>query len=121
MALLACEVRPGLASFARFAILEDREGRHESLQVNADFVTFDDGQAYLPVGVVFQDRDRVLVKLVRIYRGSYEERTHRTGGMRGGLQSPQAPGLPGRRLLVRSSLCEESRRGDNPLCLRGDC
>jgi hypothetical protein len=63
MALLACEVQPGMASFARFAIVTDPNGQQESLQVNADFLTYDSGQAYLPVGVVYQDRDRALIEL----------------------------------------------------------
>jgi hypothetical protein len=63
MALLACDVRPGMASFSRFAIVKDCDGHHESLQVNADFLTYDNGQTYLPVGVVYRDRDQALIEL----------------------------------------------------------
>jgi hypothetical protein len=63
MPLVACEVRPGLASFARFALVKDLSGREESLQVKADFLTYENGQAYLPVGVVYRDQEKVLIEL----------------------------------------------------------
>jgi len=59
---LVCDVRPGMASFSRFAIIKDLDSRRHSIQVNADFLTQDNGQSYLPVGVVYRGGDRVLIE-----------------------------------------------------------
>ncbi len=62
MARVVCEVRPGLASFVRFVIVTGADGRRESLQVDADFLAHENGTALLPVGVVYQDKDRALIE-----------------------------------------------------------
>jgi hypothetical protein len=62
VARVVCEVRPGLASFVRFAIVTGADGRRESLQVDADFLTHENGTALLPVGVVYQEKDRALIE-----------------------------------------------------------
>jgi hypothetical protein len=59
---LLCEVRPGMASFSRFAIVKDLEGCQHSIQVDADFLGQHDGHSYLPVGVVYRGPDRVLIE-----------------------------------------------------------
>lgn len=63
MPLVVCEVKPGLASFVRFAIVRDLNGRRESLQVDEDFLTHENGHSYLPVGLVYQDKERALIEL----------------------------------------------------------
>jgi hypothetical protein len=63
MADVRCEVRPGLASFERGVAVTDIEGRRQYLRVNADFLTYQDGQSYLPIGVVYRLPDKVLIEL----------------------------------------------------------
>jgi hypothetical protein len=52
-----------MASLTRFAIIKDLNGRRESLQIDADFLTVENGQNYLPVGVVYRDPEKVLIEL----------------------------------------------------------
>ncbi len=63
MPLIPCEVRPGQASFVRYAIVKDLNGRREYIQVDKDFLTYENGQSYLPVGVVYRDPEKVLIEL----------------------------------------------------------
>ncbi len=42
--------------------MKDINGRQESLQVNDDFLTYEEGRSYLPVGVVYRDKDKVLIE-----------------------------------------------------------
>jgi hypothetical protein len=56
-------MKPGLAPFTRYAIVTDLSGRRESLQVNADFLTVENGQAYLPIGIVYRDQEKILIEL----------------------------------------------------------
>ncbi|HKI34955.1 MAG TPA: hypothetical protein VKA46_24075 [Gemmataceae bacterium] len=63
MADVKCKVKPGLASFERGVAVTDIDGRPEFLRVNADFLTYENGQAYLPIGVVYRLADRVLIEL----------------------------------------------------------
>ncbi len=62
MAHLPCDVLPGLASFSRFAIVKDLDGREHSIQVNDDFLTYENGHSYLPVGIVYRGPDKVLIE-----------------------------------------------------------
>ncbi len=63
MADVKCEVRPGLASFERGVAVTDIEGRRQYLRVNADFLSYEMGQGYLPVGIVYRFPDKVLIEL----------------------------------------------------------
>lgn len=58
MQLLHCETREGLTPAQAVAGVKDLYGRHHFLLVDRDFLTFHNGEAYLPVGVVFRDKEK---------------------------------------------------------------
>jgi hypothetical protein len=65
MALVLCEVSPGLRDSERTVGVADVNGNRQFLRVPAAFLTQREEKAYLPVGIVYQDpkTGAVLVEL----------------------------------------------------------
>jgi hypothetical protein len=58
MPLLRCESREGLTPAQAVAGVQDLYGQRHFMLVDRDFLAVRDGQAYLPVGLVFRDREK---------------------------------------------------------------
>ena len=58
MALVLCEVHPGLGKDDASVAVQDVRSLRTFLNVDRAFLTRDNAQTYLPVGVVCRDRDR---------------------------------------------------------------
>jgi hypothetical protein len=59
MAQLVCEkVTRGLRESEVVATIRDIHGRREFLRVEKDFLYFENEKYYLPVGVVYEDKER---------------------------------------------------------------
>ncbi len=58
MALVLCEVRPGVGKMDVSVNVRDTENVPTFLQVERDFVANQQGRTYLPIGVVFRDKEK---------------------------------------------------------------
>jgi hypothetical protein len=58
MPLVRCETRPGLQPDQAVASVKDVYGRRHFLLVDRAFLSVQNGHAYLPVGLVFQDAEK---------------------------------------------------------------
>lgn len=58
MAMVICEVRPGVGAVAVSVAVRDINNVRTFLEIQRDFVTQRQGQNYLPIGVVGIDRDK---------------------------------------------------------------
>jgi hypothetical protein len=58
MAMVLCEVRPGAGTVAVSVAVRDINNVQTFLEIQHDFVTRRKGQTYLPIGVVYKDRDK---------------------------------------------------------------
>jgi hypothetical protein len=58
MAMVKCEVRPGAGTVAVSVAVQDINNVRTSLEIQHDFVTQRQGQSYLPIGVVYKDREK---------------------------------------------------------------
>lgn len=58
MVLVRCEVHPGVGTVATSVAVRDIGNVQTFLQVDRDFVTQRQGQPYLPVGLVYRDKDK---------------------------------------------------------------
>jgi hypothetical protein len=58
MLLIRCETKPGLTPAQAVAGVRDVYGQQHFMLVDRDFLMVRDGQAYLPVGVVFRDKEK---------------------------------------------------------------
>jgi hypothetical protein len=58
MAWVRCETKTGLSPSQAVAAVKDVYGQPHFLLVDRDYLTVRNGASYLPVGVVFQDREK---------------------------------------------------------------
>jgi hypothetical protein len=58
MALVQCEVQPGAGTISSSVAVRDVGDVRSFLEVEKDFVTQRQGRHYLPVGVVYRDREK---------------------------------------------------------------
>lgn len=58
MVLVRCEVHPGGGAVSTSVTVRDTSAVPTSLEVQRDFVTQRQGKHYLPVGLVYRDKDR---------------------------------------------------------------
>jgi hypothetical protein len=58
MIRVRCETKPGLSSDNVVAGVADVYGHRHYMLVDRDFLLFRDGVAYLPIGVVFRDKEK---------------------------------------------------------------
>ena len=58
MTMVKCEVRPGAGTVAVSVNVRDINNVRTFLEIQHDFVTKRQGQTYLPIGVVYKDRDK---------------------------------------------------------------
>jgi len=58
MALVLCEVRPGVGKLDVSVSVRDTENVPSFLQVEGDFVAQQKGKTYLPIGVVYRDKEK---------------------------------------------------------------
>lgn len=58
MPLVLCEARPGVGNIVASVAVRDIHNRRTFLQIERDFVTQRQGHTYLPIGVVYKDRDK---------------------------------------------------------------
>jgi hypothetical protein len=58
MAMVLCEVRPGAGKVAVSVAVRDVANVRTFLEIQGDFVTQRQGQTYLPIGVVYRDREK---------------------------------------------------------------
>ena len=58
MTRVRCETRPGLSSRNVVAGVSDVYGRQHFMLVDRDFLAVREGVSYLPVGVVFRDKEK---------------------------------------------------------------
>ena len=58
MVLVQCEVRPGIGSLDASVAVRDTANARTFLQIDRDFPTQRDGQTYLPVGLVYRDKEK---------------------------------------------------------------
>jgi hypothetical protein len=58
MALVRCEVHPGVGTVATSVAVRDTSNVRTFLEIQRDFVTQRQGEYYLPVGLVYRDRDK---------------------------------------------------------------
>ena len=58
MAAVLCEVRPGSSEIVVSAGVRDINNVRTNIAVPPDFVTRRQGKTYLPIGVVYKDRDK---------------------------------------------------------------
>jgi hypothetical protein len=58
MALVTCEIHQGLGSSDASVAVKDVGNVRTFLHVDRDFVVQENGQSYLPVGVVHKDKER---------------------------------------------------------------
>jgi hypothetical protein len=56
--MVKCEVRPGAGTVAVSVAVRDTDNVRAFLSIDHDFVTKRNGQWYLPIGVVYKDRDK---------------------------------------------------------------
>jgi hypothetical protein len=58
MAMVLCEVRPGPGTVAVSVAVRDINNVRTFLSIQHDFVTTREGQTYLPIGIVYKDREK---------------------------------------------------------------
>ena len=58
MPLVLCEARPGADTVTDSVAVRDTNNLRTFLSIDRGFVTRRQGQTYLPIGVVYRDRDR---------------------------------------------------------------
>jgi hypothetical protein len=58
MALVLCEVHPGVGTVATSVAVRDANNIRSFLEIQRDFLTRRQGRDYLPVGLVHRDRDK---------------------------------------------------------------
>lgn len=58
MALVLCEVRPGMGKVAVSVAVQDTESVRTFLQVERDFLTLRAGHYYLPVGLIRKEKEQ---------------------------------------------------------------
>jgi hypothetical protein len=58
MAMVLCEVRPGPGKVAVSVAVRDINNVRTFLSIQHDFVTRRQGQSYLPIGVVYKDKEK---------------------------------------------------------------
>ena len=58
MALVRCEVHPGVGTVAASVAVRDTSNVRTFLEVDRTMVTQRQGQAYLPVGLVYRDKEK---------------------------------------------------------------
>jgi hypothetical protein len=58
MPLVLCEARPGADTVTDSVAVRDTNNVRTFLSIDRGFVTRRQGQTYLPIGVVYRDRDR---------------------------------------------------------------
>jgi hypothetical protein len=58
MALVLCEVHPGVGAVATSVAVRDTSDVRTFLAVEREFLTQRRGRQYLPVGLVYQDKER---------------------------------------------------------------
>ncbi|MCI0463642.1 MAG: hypothetical protein L0Z62_42450 [Gemmataceae bacterium] len=58
MAMVLCEVRPGAGKVAVSVNVRDITNERTFLSIDRDFVVRKEGQTYLPIGVVYRDREK---------------------------------------------------------------
>jgi hypothetical protein len=58
MAMVKCEVRPGVGTVAVSVAVRDIHNVRTFLEIQHDFVAERQGQTYLPIGVVYRDREK---------------------------------------------------------------
>jgi hypothetical protein len=58
MAMVLCEVRPGPGKVAVSVAVRDIYNVRTFLSIQHDFVTQRQGQTYLPIGVVYKDKEK---------------------------------------------------------------
>jgi len=61
MVQVLCEVTPGMRQTERTVSIQDIRGRKHFLRVEEDFIGYESGSAYLPIGVVGIDERKQLV------------------------------------------------------------
>ena len=60
MALVRCEVKPGPGTVADSVAVRDTDNVPTFLEIQRDFVAHRQGKSYLPIGVVYRDKERVV-------------------------------------------------------------
>ena len=58
MASVLCEVRPGLGYVSVSVAVRDVHNVQTFLEIQTNFVTHRQGQSYLPIGVVYRDKEK---------------------------------------------------------------
>ncbi len=58
MPLVLCEVRPGVGKVDVSVAVRDTENVPTFLQIDSDFVTHRQGKSFLPIGVVYRDKEK---------------------------------------------------------------
>jgi hypothetical protein len=58
MAMVLCEFRPGPGTIAGSAAVRDINNVRTFVSVQQDFVTRRQGKTYLPIGVVYKDKEK---------------------------------------------------------------
>jgi hypothetical protein len=58
MAMVLCEIRPGVGTVAVSVGVRNINNVKTFLSIQHDFVTQRQGKTYLPIGVVYKDRDK---------------------------------------------------------------
>ncbi|MBI3821869.1 MAG: hypothetical protein HY289_04210, partial [Planctomycetes bacterium] len=58
MVLVECDVHPGIGNIDASVVVRDTANVRTFLQIDRDFPTNRKGQSYLPVGLIYRDKEK---------------------------------------------------------------